>query len=113
MIASGCNPGGTEAVHTLRPFVARYEGENLMSGRFVTVFGNADRYLDRIAALNGERASAEQYFTSALWTVSGCRGRHRVQFLRSGHRELGRHSDLLHHEVGDTLPACALFVCSV
>lgn len=55
-----------EAVHLLRPFVARYEGKNLMSGQFVALFGSADRYLARIAALNGENDAAEQYFSSAL-----------------------------------------------
>lgn len=55
-----------EAAHALCPFVARYEGKNIMSGQFVAIFGSADRYLARIAALAGEPDSAERYFAAAL-----------------------------------------------
>jgi DNA-binding CsgD family transcriptional regulator len=55
-----------EAVHALRPFVARYAGKNLLAGQFVAVFGSADRYLARIAALGGDNAAAERHFTAAL-----------------------------------------------
>lgn len=37
-----------------------------MSGQFVALFGSADRYLARIAALSGENALAERYFGTAL-----------------------------------------------
>ena len=53
--------GDREAVAALRPFVAHYEGKNVMSGQFVALFGSADRYLARIAALVGETALAEEY----------------------------------------------------
>lgn len=66
MVEAALALGNREAVHTLRPFVARYEGKNLMAGQFVAVFGSADRYLARIAALNGEIDSAHAYFSSAL-----------------------------------------------
>ena len=62
----GAGVGDREAVAALRPFVAHYEGKNLMSGQFVALFGSADRYLARIAALVGENAVAERYFGSAL-----------------------------------------------
>jgi predicted ATPase/DNA-binding CsgD family transcriptional regulator len=55
-----------EALHVLRPFVARYEGKNIMSGQFVAIFGCADRYLAMIAALSGEDALAQRYFDAAL-----------------------------------------------
>ena len=58
--------GDREAVAALRPFVAHYEGKNVMSGQFVALFGSADRYLARIAALVGETALAEEYFSTAL-----------------------------------------------
>jgi DNA-binding CsgD family transcriptional regulator/tetratricopeptide (TPR) repeat protein len=66
MVEAALALGNREAVHALRPFVARYEGKNVMAGQFVALFGSADRYLARIAALNGEINSAEAYFTSAL-----------------------------------------------
>ncbi len=66
MVEAALALGNREAAHTLRPFVARYEGKNLMAGQFVAVFGSADRYLARIAALNGEIDSANAYFSSAL-----------------------------------------------
>jgi DNA-binding NarL/FixJ family response regulator len=53
-------------VHALRPFVARYVGKNLVAGQFVALFGSADRYLARIAALGGDHAAAERHFTAAL-----------------------------------------------
>ena len=55
-----------EAAAALRPFVAHYEGKNLMSGQFVALFGSADRYLARIAALDGETASGRTVFRHAL-----------------------------------------------
>jgi DNA-binding CsgD family transcriptional regulator len=58
--------GDREAVAALRPFVAHYEGKNVMSGQFVALFGSADRYLARIAALVGETALAEEHFSTAL-----------------------------------------------
>lgn len=55
-----------DATATLRPFLAEYAGKNLMSGQFVALFGSADRYLARIAALHGQTASAERHFDIAL-----------------------------------------------
>src|SRR5271166_1095017 len=59
MVEAALALGDREAVHTLRPFVARYAGKNLVAGQFVALFGSADRYLARIAALQGDIASAE------------------------------------------------------
>ena len=66
MVEAALALGDREAVHALHPFVARYAGKNIMSGQFVAIFGSADRYLARIAALNGENDLAERYFGSAL-----------------------------------------------
>jgi DNA-binding CsgD family transcriptional regulator len=66
MVEAALALGNREAVHALRPFVACYEGKNVMAGQFVAMFGSADRYLGRIAELNGETDSAEAYFSSAL-----------------------------------------------
>jgi DNA-binding CsgD family transcriptional regulator len=66
MVEAALALGDREGVHALRPFVARYEGKNLMSGQFVALFGSADRYLARIAAMSGENALAEGYFGAAL-----------------------------------------------
>jgi DNA-binding CsgD family transcriptional regulator len=66
MVEAALALGDREAAHALRPFVARYEGKNLMSGQFVALFGSADRYLARIAAMSGENALAEGYFGAAL-----------------------------------------------
>ncbi|CAM4243127.1 Transcriptional regulatory protein LiaR [Mycobacterium basiliense] len=55
-----------EAIHVLRPYIARYAGRNLLAGQFVAVFGSADRYLARIAALKGDHDSAERHFGEAL-----------------------------------------------
>ena len=55
-----------EAVHALRPFLARYQNKNIMSGQFVAVFGSADRYLARMAALAGDDDAAEAHFGAAL-----------------------------------------------
>ena len=54
MVEAALALGDREAAAALRPFVAHYEGKNLMSGQFVALFGSADRYLARIAALAGE-----------------------------------------------------------
>ncbi len=66
MVEAALALGDREAIHALRPFLARYEGKNIMSGQFVAIFGSADRYLARIAALAGDDDSAEAYFTAAL-----------------------------------------------
>ncbi|AFM19242.1 transcriptional regulator, luxR family [Mycolicibacterium chubuense NBB4] len=58
--------GEREAAAVLRPFVARYEGKNIMSGQFVAIFGSADRYLARIADLAGDHDAAEAHFAVAL-----------------------------------------------
>ena len=60
MVEAALELGNREAVHALRPFVARYAGKNLLAGQFVALFGSADRYLARIAALGGDSAAAER-----------------------------------------------------
>jgi DNA-binding CsgD family transcriptional regulator len=66
MLEAALELGNREAVHTLRPFVARYAGKNLVAGQFVALFGSADRYLARIAALRGDTGAAERHFGAAL-----------------------------------------------
>ncbi|OBI80823.1 ATP-binding protein, partial [Mycobacterium asiaticum] len=66
MLEAALELGNREAVHVLRPFVARYVGKNLAAGQFVALFGSADRYLGRIAALNGDTDAAERHFAAAL-----------------------------------------------
>jgi DNA-binding CsgD family transcriptional regulator len=66
MIEAALELDSREAVHTLRPFIARYAGKNLVAGQFVALFGSADRYLARMAALGGDIASAERHFVAAL-----------------------------------------------
>ncbi|OBJ82443.1 ATP-binding protein [Mycobacterium asiaticum] len=66
MLEAALELGNREAVHALRPYVARYAGKNLAAGQFVALFGSADRYLARIAALNGDADAAERHFAAAL-----------------------------------------------
>ena len=66
MVEAALELGNREAVHALRPFVARYTGKNLLAGQFVALFGSADRYLARIAALGGDNRAAEHHFDAAL-----------------------------------------------
>ncbi|MGO9152452.1 helix-turn-helix transcriptional regulator [Mycobacterium sp.] len=66
MIEAALELGNREAVQTLRPFVTRYAGKNLVAGQFVALFGSADRYLARMAALGGDSAAAEGHFSAAL-----------------------------------------------
>jgi DNA-binding CsgD family transcriptional regulator len=66
MIEAALELGNCEAVHALRPFVGRYAGKNLVAGQFVALFGSADRYLARIAALTGDSGAAERHFGAAL-----------------------------------------------
>lgn len=66
MVEAALELGEREALHVLHPFLARYQNKNIMSGQFVAIFGSADRYLARIAALGGENASAERHFAAAL-----------------------------------------------
>jgi DNA-binding CsgD family transcriptional regulator len=66
MVEAALDLGNREAVHALRPFLVRYAGTNLVAGQFVALFGSADRYLARVAALCGDHASAESYFAVAL-----------------------------------------------
>jgi DNA-binding CsgD family transcriptional regulator len=66
MIEAALELGNREAVHTLRPFVTRYAGKNLVAGQFVALFGSADRYLARMAALGGDSGAAERHFSAAL-----------------------------------------------
>ena len=64
MVEAALELGNREALRTLRPYVARYAGKNLVAGQFVALFGSADRYLARIAALGGDTRSAERHFVS-------------------------------------------------
>jgi DNA-binding CsgD family transcriptional regulator len=66
MVEAALELGNREAVHALRPYVARYEGKNLVAGQFVALFGSADRYLARIAALGGDSAAAQRHFGAAI-----------------------------------------------
>jgi DNA-binding CsgD family transcriptional regulator len=66
MVEAALALGNREAVHALRPYVARYAGKNLVAGQFVALFGSADRYLARIAALGGDSAAAERHFGAAI-----------------------------------------------
>ncbi|HUO41301.1 MAG TPA: AAA family ATPase [Mycobacterium sp.] len=66
MVEAALDLGNREAVHALRPFVARYGGKNLVAGQFVALFGSADRYLAQIAALDGDNGAAERHFGAAL-----------------------------------------------
>ncbi|SOJ53330.1 Transcriptional regulatory protein DegU [Mycobacterium simulans] len=66
MLEAALELGNREAVHALRPYVARYAGKNLVAGQFVALFGSADRYLARIAALGGDTDAAECHFAAAL-----------------------------------------------
>ena len=66
MVEAALELENREALDTLRPFVARYAGKNLVAGQFVALFGSAERYLARIAALCGDDAAAERHFDAAL-----------------------------------------------
>ncbi len=66
MVEAALELGNREALHGLRPFVARYAGKNLVAGQFVALFGSADRFLARMAALDGDTAAAERHFRAAL-----------------------------------------------
>ena len=66
MVEAALELGNREAVRALRPFVARYAGKNMVAGQFVALFGSADRYLARMAALEGDDRAAERHFGAAL-----------------------------------------------
>jgi DNA-binding CsgD family transcriptional regulator len=66
MVEAALELGNREALHSLRPYISRYAGKNLVAGQFVALFGSADRYLARIAALDGDTAAAERHFGTAL-----------------------------------------------
>jgi len=66
MVEAALELGNREAVNTLHPFVARYVGKNLVAGQFVALFGSADRYLARIAALGGDNGAVDRHFGAAL-----------------------------------------------
>jgi DNA-binding CsgD family transcriptional regulator len=66
MVEAALELGNREAVQALRPYVARYEGKNLVAGQFVALFGSADRYLARIAALGRDSATAQRHFAAAI-----------------------------------------------
>lgn len=50
----------------LRPLLERFDGQNMVAGQFVAIFGSADYYLARVAALLGDEADAEELFKSAV-----------------------------------------------
>jgi energy-coupling factor transporter ATP-binding protein EcfA2 len=58
--------GDRAAAGVLRPFLDAYAGMNLVGGQFVAVFGSADRFLGRIAALLDDPTGAERHFAAAL-----------------------------------------------
>ena len=58
--------GDRDAVLVLRPYLTAYAGLNLVGGQLVAMFGSADRYLARVAALLGEADAAERHFAVAL-----------------------------------------------
>lgn len=58
--------GDVEAIRALRPFVARFEGRNLVSGTLIATFGSADRLLARFEAACGAPERAAGYFARAL-----------------------------------------------
>ncbi|WP_066917216.1 helix-turn-helix transcriptional regulator [Mycobacterium interjectum] len=66
MVEAALELGNREALHALRPYVSRYAGKNLVAGQFVALFGSADRYLARMAALDDDNAAAERHFSAAL-----------------------------------------------
>ncbi|HTY32403.1 helix-turn-helix transcriptional regulator [Mycobacterium sp.] len=66
MVEAALELGNREALHALRPYVSRYAGKNLVAGQFVALFGSADRYLARMAALDGDTVAAERHFGTAL-----------------------------------------------
>ncbi len=55
-----------EAARTLRPLLARFEGQQLLAGEFVAVFGAADGYLAALDDLLGDPASADHLFARAV-----------------------------------------------
>ena len=57
--------GEVEIAKELRPFLARFQGMNVIGGQFIAPFGSADRFLGRIAALVGEPEQAERHFAIA------------------------------------------------
>ncbi|HET7074474.1 MAG TPA: AAA family ATPase [Mycobacterium sp.] len=66
MVEAALELSNREALHGLRPYILRYAGKNLVAGQFVALFGSADRYLARMAALSGDAAAAERHFGAAL-----------------------------------------------
>ncbi len=66
MLEAALAVGDADAVRQLRPFLADYEGKNVVSGTLIATFGSADRYLARVAAFLGDHATAERCFLAAL-----------------------------------------------
>jgi DNA-binding CsgD family transcriptional regulator len=58
--------GDLDAAAVLGPYLASYSGMNLGGGQLVALFGSADRYLARVAALRGDLEDAERHFVAAL-----------------------------------------------
>jgi DNA-binding CsgD family transcriptional regulator/tetratricopeptide (TPR) repeat protein len=66
MVEGALALGDADAAAALQPFLARYDGMNLVAGQFVALFGSANRYLGRIASLNGDNEVADAHFGTAL-----------------------------------------------
>lgn len=65
MIEAALTLGDEKSLRLLRSYLERYAGLNLVSGQFVAPFGSADRYLARVAAVEGEANVAERLFLKA------------------------------------------------
>ena len=65
MVEAALALGDRTAARSLRRLLSPWAGKNLLAGEFSALFGSADRYLARIAALLGEDAAAEAHFTVA------------------------------------------------
>lgn len=57
--------GDRQGARSLRPLLTRWTGRNLLAGEFLALFGSADRYLARVAALLDEAGAAEGHFAVA------------------------------------------------
>ena len=66
MIEAALSLGDVDTTERLAPFLAEFEGLNLVAGTLIATFGSADRYLARVAALCGDDTVAERRFTTAL-----------------------------------------------
>ena len=84
-----------DAVRRLKPFVARYEGMNIVAGQLVAAFGSADRFLARFEELSGDRDGADRLFASALAMDR------RMGSVVHEADTLSRHAVVVHHRGDD------------